>query len=65
MSSVHRSRQPSTIRKVESSASPRPGEGVDALLHAKYDRYCPSIVGTVVSPDAARSTLRLRRIDHD
>ena len=32
---------------------------VDAAYHAKYDRYGPSIVGTVVSPEAARSTLRL------
>ena len=40
-----------------------PGAAVDAELdaayHAKYDRYGPSIVGTVVSPEAARSTLRL------
>ena len=40
-----------------------PGGAVDAELHAayhsKYDRYGPSIVGTVVSPEAARSTLRL------
>ena len=40
-----------------------PGAVVDAGLHAayheKYDRYGPSIVGTVVSPEAARSTLRL------
>jgi len=34
---------------------------VDAAYHAKYDRYGPSIVGTVVSPEAARSTLRLVR----
>ena len=32
---------------------------LDAAYHAKYDRYGPSIVGTVVSPEAARSTLRL------
>ena len=40
-----------------------PGAAMDADLHAayhaKYDRYGPSIVGTVVSPEAARSTLRL------
>jgi hypothetical protein len=40
-----------------------PGAAVDAELHAayhaKYDRYGPSIVGTVVSSEAARSTLRL------
>ena len=40
-----------------------PGRDVDeslhAAYHAKYDRYGPSIVGTVVSPEAARATLRL------
>jgi len=40
-----------------------PGPAVDAALdrayHAKYDRYGASIVGTVVSAEAARSTLRL------
>jgi hypothetical protein len=32
---------------------------VSAAYHAKYDRYGPTIVGTVVSSEAARSTLRL------
>ena len=32
---------------------------VSAAYHAKYDRHGPGIVGTVVSPEAARSTLRL------
>jgi hypothetical protein len=40
-----------------------PSGAVDAELHPAYhatcDRYVPSIVGTVVSPDAAKSTLRL------
>jgi hypothetical protein len=40
-----------------------PGPAVDAAVHAayhaKYDRYGPKIVGTVVSSDAARCTLRL------
>jgi hypothetical protein len=40
-----------------------PGPDVDAPLHAayhaKYDRYGPGPVGSVVSPEAARSTLRL------
>jgi hypothetical protein len=40
-----------------------PGGKVDEALHgayhAKYDRYGPGIVGTVVSPEAAQSTLRL------
>ena len=34
-------------------------DDVDRAYHAKYDRYGPSIVGTVVSAEAARSTLRL------
>jgi hypothetical protein len=32
---------------------------VTAAYHAKYDRYGPAIVGTVVSPEAERTTLRL------
>jgi hypothetical protein len=32
---------------------------VTAAYHEKYDRHGPSIVGTVVSPDAATTTLRL------
>jgi hypothetical protein len=40
-----------------------PGSALDADLHAayhaKYDRYGPRMVGTVVSPEAAKSTLRL------
>jgi hypothetical protein len=40
-----------------------PDAAVDADLHAayhaKYDRYGANIVDTVVSPEAARSTLRL------
>jgi hypothetical protein len=40
-----------------------PGSDVAEALHsayrAKYDRYGPRMVGTVVSPEAARSTLRL------
>lgn len=40
-----------------------PGPDVDDLLHAayhaKYDRYGPGPVGSVVTPDAARSTLRV------
>jgi hypothetical protein len=38
---------------------PDVGEDVHAAYHAKYDGYGPGIVGTVVSPEAARSTLRL------
>ena len=40
-----------------------PGPAVDADLHgayhAKYDRYGARMVGTVVSTEAARATLRL------
>ena len=32
---------------------------IDAAYHAKYDRYGPAIVGTVVGPEAATSTFRL------
>jgi hypothetical protein len=32
---------------------------IDSAYHAKYDRHGPRIVGTVVGPDAARTTLRL------
>ena len=32
---------------------------ITAAYHAKYDRYGPAIVGTVVSAEAERSTLRL------
>jgi hypothetical protein len=34
-------------------------DDVHAAYHAKYDRYGPRMVGSVVSPEAARSTLRL------
>ena len=34
-------------------------DALHAAYHAKYDRYGPKIVGTVVSPEAARSTLKL------
>lgn len=34
-------------------------DAVDAAYHAKYDRYGPKIVGTVVGEVAHRSTLRL------
>ncbi len=39
------------------------GPSLDADLHrayhAKYDGYGPAMVGTVVSPEAVRATLRL------
>lgn len=34
-------------------------DDVTSAYHSKYDRYGPAIVGTVVSPEAVRSTLRL------
>ena len=34
--------------------------GIDDAFHAKYDRYGPRIVATVVGPDAAKVTLRLQ-----
>jgi hypothetical protein len=34
-------------------------ETLHAAFHAKYDRYGPRMVGTVVSPEAARATLRI------
>jgi hypothetical protein len=40
-------------------AAPDAVAPVTAAYHAKYDRYGPAIVGTVVSPEAERTTLRL------
>ena len=34
-------------------------DALDAAYHAKYDRYGPAIVGSVVGPQAHRVTLRL------
>jgi hypothetical protein len=33
--------------------------GIDAAYHAKYDRFGPKIVGSVVGPDAEAVTVRL------
>ena len=38
---------------------PDVAEAITAAYHSKYDRYGPSIVGTVVSTEAVKSTLRL------
>jgi hypothetical protein len=38
---------------------PEVADAVTAAYHAKYDRYGPAIVGTVVSAEAERSTLRV------
>ena len=37
-------------------------EAVDAAYHAKYDRYGPKIVGTVVGPQVIATTLRLEPV---
>jgi hypothetical protein len=34
-------------------------DAVTAAYRSKYDRYGPSIVGTVISAEAVKSTLRL------
>jgi hypothetical protein len=40
-------------------AAPGVHTAIDAAYHAKYDRYGPKIVGTVVGPTAAAVTLKL------
>jgi hypothetical protein len=40
-------------------AAPDAHAGIDAAYHAKYDRYGPAIVGSVVGADAAPATIRL------
>jgi hypothetical protein len=42
-------------------AEPAPGAHAasDAAYHAKYDRYGPRIVGSVVGPDAEAVTIKL------
>ena len=40
-------------------AAPDAQEAIDAAYHAKYDRFGPSIVATVVGPDAHQVTIRL------
>ncbi len=41
-------------------ASPEIQDDIDAAYHAKYDRYGPQIVGSVVGPAAAAVTLQVR-----
>ncbi|GAB3605374.1 DUF2255 family protein [Conyzicola nivalis] len=48
-----------TFGRVEPDAHP----GIDAAYHAKYDRYGPGIVNTVVGEKAVSSTLRLLPAD--
>jgi hypothetical protein len=40
-------------------AAPSVHAGIDAAYHAKYDRYGPEIVGTVVGPEAEAVTIKL------
>jgi hypothetical protein len=40
-------------------AWPQTTDAVTAAYHAKYGRYGPAIVGTVVSPEAEQLTLRI------
>src|SRR4051794_38884753 len=40
-------------------SGPETADPVTAAYHAKYDRFGATIVGTVVSEEAVRSTLRL------
>ena len=40
-------------------AAPTAHPAIDAAYHAKYDRYGPKIVGTVVGPEAEGVTVRL------
>jgi hypothetical protein len=40
-------------------ASPDVHAAIDAAYHAKYDRYGPRIVGTVVGPEVEAVTIRL------
>jgi hypothetical protein len=40
-------------------ADPDTHAAIDAAYHAKYDRYGPRIVGSVVGPDAEAVTIRL------
>lgn len=53
--------RPGGLERDVSFAEPAPGVhgGIDAAYHAKYDRYGPQIVGTVVGPEAEAVTIRL------
>jgi hypothetical protein len=50
------------VRFAEPAADVHPA--IDAAYHAKYDRYGPQVVGTVVGPSAAAVTLCLVPADH-
>ena len=44
---------------VFAAAAPDVHAGIDAAYHAKYDRYGPAIVGSVVGEQAREVTIRL------
>jgi hypothetical protein len=43
-------------------AAPAAQAGIDAAYHAKYDRYGPAIVNSVVGPGVAPVTIRLEAV---
>ena len=45
------------VRFADAASDAHPG--IDAAYHAKYDRYGPQIVGTVVGPGVVETTIRL------
>jgi hypothetical protein len=45
----------------EAEAAPGVHSATDAVYHAKYDRYGPRIVDTVVGPDMEAVTIKLVR----
>jgi hypothetical protein len=49
-------------RDVTFEPHPEADAAIDAAFHAKYDRYGRTMVGTVVSPEAVRSTLTVRPV---
>ena len=46
-------------RDVTFQPHPEPDAAIDASFHAKYDRFGRAMVGTVVSQEAVRATLRV------
>jgi hypothetical protein len=59
-STLGRIRADGIERNVEFAAPPADAhDAIDVAYHAKYDRYGPKIVGTVVGPSAHAVTIRL------
>ena len=59
-SGVGRIRAGGLERDVTFADAPADAHGaIDAAYHAKYDRYGPKLVGTVVGPQAEAVNLRL------